>query len=163
MELASLFVSFGIFVATAIAMAITWARANAAVIAQKKAEEARDEAIKIASDSRDALTDSARALETSNDIARSQLPLYPWVASREGNKIQIKNASGAVLINVTAENKEGTDLTPSQEHPVAEVHPNESIFFTLTRVLSSAGTATLIVQWQRLGSADVFTWRETFA
>ena len=163
MDLAVLIVNIGLFVATATATAIAWAKSNAAAAAQVNADAAVKKATQIAEESRDALAASARALEESNEIRRQQLPLYPWSPTRVGNKIQVRNASGDRLTNITARNDQGNDISPLQEHPVAELHPNESLFFAFDKSMASQATTTLILRWQRLDSAEIFEWRATFS
>jgi hypothetical protein len=147
-------VNVGIFVATAAAAVVAFWQATAA-------RKSSVSATATANSAKEALEQSARALDEANEIARSKLPLSPWEFSNRNGTITLRNASSRVLRTVTVDPESGDVLTPLQSMPKPILRPNESLLFAYGKTLDDDPATTLVIRWLDKDTEPIKEWFET--
>lgn len=159
-------INLGLLLVTAIGAAFAGWQALDARAARREAQDARDatkdierDALKVQVATANAGAAAAAALEEANRIANAAAPKSPWVMTRDGRKIVVRNDSGRQLLDVDARDHSGHgDINALVDLPYATMQPNESLVFGYDKSLASPAVDTLIVTWREAGEADKRKW-----
>lgn len=165
MELASVIINVGLFIATVIAAIIAW---RGVVDAREARDEAKDAAERAATAAESSATAQGRIAEATEKhaalVEAATAPREPWRLSKVGeHRWQLTNLTGVNVDFVHLSSKPEGHLQLDGANDYCDVRNGASVFFIFGGGFSDPSSLDVTVQWRQPGVDGQPEWTRSIS